>query len=150
MSLDKPERKTCCYDVEFHLKPSRIRKSSLLGLHVLAVISVWLSSLAVLWCVFLSVFLCVSAVHCWRAPGFSPVMRYTPTSGWECCYSSAGFVPMTIMQSTTMGSIAIFISYRTALQPNGAVMVVHDSLSADDFRRLNVWLRITSQSARYR
>jgi DNA topoisomerase VI subunit A len=71
-------------------------------------------------------------------------LRYTRTTGWQICLDGQNFLNITILKTTVVSKLAIFLHFHGKINPRyKAIMIANDSLSANDYRRLMVKLKIT-------
>lgn len=128
----------------FLIKPSRQLKMGLDFLHGAAAVSCWLTSLAMSYQLLLSmavgVFWLISN-KCCKTPTYH--LRYTATGGWEVAFEGADYLAIIILGSTVVTPWGIFLHYKAHKQPGRSLVIAKDSLSADNFRRLLVRLKLS-------
>jgi hypothetical protein len=115
------------------------------ALHGMAVLACWLANIpvAVKWVMSL-VIPALGWVYVYQRGQANIELRYTRTTGWQICLDGKDFWDITILKSTVVSNLAIFLHYRGKINPRfKAIMIANDSLSANDYRRLMVKLKIT-------
>ena len=117
-------------------------------LHGLAVLACWLADIpvAVKWMGSLVIPL-LGWVYVHQLRQAIIELRYTGATGWQICLDGEDFWDITILNSTVISNLAIFLHYHGNINPQfKAIMIANDSLSANDYRRLMVKLKITQRA----
>jgi hypothetical protein len=115
-------------------------------MHALALISCWPNALPLPVQLILSGLVLLSGHH-HRQPQASIGcrLRYSPQSAWTFSPPDSDFISIEILPSSVICAWACVIHYRHATGTR-QLLVMHDALAADDFRRLKVQLKITANS----
>lgn len=130
----------------FEIKASNRVKSVTNFLHVNAFLACWLNDLAlgqrlafavlVLWCWGMSQRSNISA---------SCFLRYSSSLGWEAAKDGENFLAVSILDATVITQFAIFLQYQTNSRVRCSLLVVNDSMSVNQYRRLMVMLKISEK-----
>lgn len=118
------------------------------GLHLLALASCWLNSLAVEGRLLLMLVVFVSWSGYWR--GVKPLgnryLRYTPWEHWEMSIDGLNFVPIVVEANSVISRWIIFLHYRPLNRGQlnaGTLLIASPALPEDDFRRLLTRLKFS-------
>ncbi len=135
------------FEVGSDFKIGSSRRCLQLGcaLHGVAVLVCWLADMpvAVKWGLSL-VITVLGLVYAYQRRQVIIELRYTKATGWQICLDGQDFLDISILKSTVVSNLAIFLHYHRKDNPRyKAIMIAHDSLSANDYRRLMVKLKIT-------
>ncbi|PPD35688.1 MAG: hypothetical protein CTY19_01165 [Methylomonas sp.] len=128
----------------FEIKPSHQHEKLFDLLHLLAILACSLSSLipgykVALVC--LIIMLRLIANRRWHHNSFQ--LRFTHFSGWEMAFGHNDYRKVKILDTTVVTPFVIFLHFQAQNQPASALLVMKDSLSKDDFRRLIVRLKLS-------
>lgn len=74
-------------------------------------------------------------------------LKYTKSIGWEILERD-NFVPIRIENSTVVSRFAVFLHFRQQNSSEKAIIILNDSIDADNFRRLMVNLKTSTYSPR--
>jgi toxin CptA len=128
------------------LTPSRWLRIALLGLHVSAVAAVLLADLAIWVQALLLVAVAFSLLlHFRQSP---PMQLRCEADGSLQVDAGNGLQPATVLPSTMVTPTQTVLHYRmTGSRRTRVITILTDSMHADDFRHLRVWLKWKAQVA---
>jgi toxin CptA len=126
------------------LKPSRKLKLLLVIIHLLALGSSLAAALPIAVKLSLLSGICLhlafTVKHC-QSTQYN--IKHTEISGWEIADGN-DFASIQILDSTVISVFSIFLHFNKNAQKQ-SVLIVHDALSEDDYRRLIVRLKTASE-----
>ena len=129
------------------IKPSRQWKKCLLVFHVLAITMLDIAALPALVefaCnIVVLVSGCVINRQLQRQDQQGKQIRYTASDGWQIKLGTSTFLAADIMPATWIGSSLIVLQFRVE-KHQYIWPIFADAMSADEFRRLRVYLRTVS------
>ncbi|MGR8931814.1 MAG: protein YgfX [Gammaproteobacteria bacterium] len=129
--------------LDCYVSPSKRFGLLINGLHGCAVAACWFNALPFLVqfsATIVVVILWWRAKKKWRTRFVH--LRFGEGLGWSISHDGRGYQDVTILNSTTVSLGAIFLHYKIEGGKVCAFLVLRDSLSKEDFRRLSVCLRV--------
>lgn len=128
----------------FKIGDSKLHKQLCFGLHFLSVFACWLADLPIS----LQSVLTAVIVYLWWVNNRSANidLRYTTGKGWQVSWDRESFLAAIILETTVITPVAIFLHYGNEQQGFRAVIIANDSLSAIDYRRLMVKLKLSGRN----
>lgn len=131
----------------FAIGPSRILRLAVMGMHLLALLASCLNSLPTGYQAVLSVLVLLSA---WMnrdgGRSGSVALRYTPDQRWWLALDGKDFQLIRIQSSTVISSGLIFLHWVCDENIRGVVVIANDAMTANDYRKLMVYLKITQST----
>ncbi len=138
--------------LHFTIAPSRILRVVLDVGYGLTLIACCLNSLPIM----IQTILVFSLVGLWvrsskacKAAWY--YLSYTANQGWSVSYNGHNYVAIALKSSTVTGPIMTFFHYNTGIAEDAkarAFVILRDAMSADDYRRLVVKLRLSGNGYR--
>ncbi len=126
------------------------------GLHLLAVSSCWLADLPVnMQWVSTGAILGFWGLHEYRHKAMAIYLKYATGSGWQVSWDGDDFQAIMILDTSVITRWAIFLHYANEYPPQlkgykgqvrKSLLILNDALSADDYRRLMVKLKLSARS----
>lgn len=72
-------------------------------------------------------------------------LRYTANVGWELSLDGTDYMEILILDGTVLTHYAILLHFETNKPLSQSILIVRDSVSADDYRRFIVRLKLSRQ-----
>lgn len=72
-------------------------------------------------------------------------LRYTANAGWELSLDGIDYMEILILDGTVLTHYAILLYFKTNKPLGKSILIVRDSVSADDYRRFIVRLKLSRQ-----
>lgn len=115
-------------------------------LHVLSVLACWLNGLSAVYQLMLSLLVMASWVVQRNACETSHIfLRYTVTEGWAASFDGEHYLVAKIKPTTVTGRMLTILHFSIDNR-SGALVIVKDAMTANDYRRLIVNLKISGNS----
>lgn len=131
--------------LDFTIGDSRYLRLAVDGLHVLAVVACWFNALPFSWRLMLS----LSAVASWffqrQAYGdwVGILLRYSAAEGWVVSFDGEAYFAVTMQPSSVVSGWLIVLHFKIDRQRVRSLVIFKDAMSANDYRRLIVGLKIS-------
>ena len=114
------------------------------GLHFISLLACWLNDLNVYYQSLLSLLVVLSWFSTegrYKTP--NRFLRYTAVNGWEISMDQATYLPVAVQAGTVVWKLVIILCF--VLNGRGETLIIcKDAMSANDFRKLTVYLKTTS------
>ncbi len=129
---------------QFSLRESVLMKQVNSILHLMAITACWLAAIpeSVQLCL-----ICMILVSAWFHRNYpepaSIELKYTLNREWEVSLDGNHFFRAVILESTWITPVVIFLHLTSVEHGNLTRLVARDSLSADEYRRLKVKLKLS-------
>lgn len=115
-------------------------------LHGLAMLACWLSDLYALHrFILMGTILVLAWLENRRMKAALTYLRYTGGNGWQVSSDGENYLDASILDTTVITNLVIFLHYRTENQANKVLLIGKDALTNSDFRRLTVRLTLSLQ-----
>lgn len=115
-------------------------------LHALSVLACWLNDLTILYSLALSLLAIASWYFQHKACEASCIyLRYTPTDGWTVSFDGNEYFVVQIRPTTMVGRMLTVLHF-SAKNSHSSLVIFKDAMTANDYRRLIVALKISGYS----
>lgn len=132
--------------LQFTIAQSQWRLYLVHGLHALSITACWLNSLAVPLQLAATLLVLASWVVQYKASCTKEVyLRYSTTDAWTISYDGETFALIKIKAETVISSLLSVLHFEAGNLP-GSLLIFKDALSADQYRKLIVQLKISGLS----
>jgi hypothetical protein len=130
------------------IKSSPLYDIGLLVIHSLAFIASLSHGLSVVYKLIACVVVIISALFYWRqSQAFQAyTISYETINGWQWAKTTNHYQPMTILPTTVLTAQVIVLHFRLSTGKKRSLVIVHDALGVQDYRRLLVNLKISKLS----
>jgi hypothetical protein len=131
----------------FTIGQSRWLKATIGFLHALSVLACWLNDLTILYSLALSLLVIVSwhFQHNKACKASCIYLRYTPTGGWTVSLDGNEYFVVQIRPTTMVGRMLTVLHF-SAKNSHSTFVIFKDAMTANDYRRLIVALKISGYS----
>lgn len=127
----------------FEIKPSRCLVYWLLLIHLLAIVGIALSGLALVLQLIFGVLVALSLTFYLRYTNTQATFKHS-VLGWEQLTSEDDFCAIEILPTTFISTRFITLHFRAKNGQKNTRFICYDSLATDDYRRLLVALKINN------
>ena len=136
------------YDLSLQLtpEPSLLCRNFLIGLHILAAIASIANALPLIVKILLLFAACASLWFSLKQYVNDPerfTLRYSETSSWQLDCGADEYAVIDLAGSTVSTPLFVILRVKHRDGPKKSILIVKDSLDAEEFRRLRVTLKIT-------
>lgn len=113
-------------------------------LHLVAILACYFTSVQVYFQLCMMSIIIVFWLICHKCRK-TPVMhlRYTSNLGWQVAMGRKVYQNAMILETTVITHVVVFLHFKVDDQPCSAMVIAKDSLSATDYRRLLVRLKLS-------
>ncbi len=131
--------------LQVQVKPSRLLKQALLGLHCLAVFASWMSAVPLAAKAILTILVIYNGQKVYKGETrFDKTLwlNYSTGEGWQIAGQDLDFQTITILPSTVVTPWLTIIHYQTTEKPRLSLVVSKDALTPENYRQLIVKLKV--------
>ena len=127
----------------FKINQSSLQIKGLVVLHAVAIIATIFNGLAVANKLIIFSLILISLFVYIKNTKKEFILRFSSLSGWTLAYSEKHFHPITVLRSTVITPYFIFLHFKMQNQQKHAILIFIDALKGDEFRMLEVELKLS-------
>jgi hypothetical protein len=131
--------------LQLQIKPSRLLKQTLLGLHCLALFAIWVSAIPLAVKALLTILVIYNGQKVYKGKTrFDKThwLNYSSGQGWQIAGQDLDFQTITILPSTVVTPWLTVIHYQIKEQSRLSLVVNKDALTPENYRQLIVKLKV--------
>ncbi len=127
----------------YKINPSSWQNNYLICLHSIAIFSLVLSGLILLYKTAIIILILISLVFYLKPQREEYYIRYSDAFGWQISFSNNQYQAIQILTSTVITSYLIFFHFRVDKQTKQSTIICKDALIENEYRKLMIELKIS-------